>query len=100
MLREGEPGDRYYVIVEGKLAIEREGRQLGVRCRGDGVGEIALLRAIPRTATVTAAAPVTLYALDREPFLAAVTGHQQTSNRAITVTEERLRDEDPRRGER
>lgn len=100
LMREGEPGDRYFAIAEGSLAIERGGLDLGVRRRGDGVGEIALLRAIPRTATVVAASPVTLYALDREPFLAAISGHRQTSSNASMVTEERLRDKDPRRGDR
>jgi CRP-like cAMP-binding protein len=100
LIREGEIGDRYYAIADGGLTIQRGGRDLGVRRRGDGVGEIALLRSMPRTATVTAATPATVYALNRDPFLAAVTGHRQTSTTADMVTEERLGDADPRRDDR
>jgi MFS family permease len=100
LMREGEVGDRYYAIAEGELTIERDGRDLGVRRRGDGVGEIALLRSMPRTATVTTATPATLYELNRDPFLVAVTGHRQTSTTADMVTRERLGDEDPRRDDR
>jgi MFS family permease len=100
LIREGEIGARYYAIADGELTIQRGGRDLGVRRRGDGVGEIALLRSMPRTATVTAATPATVYALNRDPFLAAVTGHRQTSTTADMVTEERLGDADPRRDDR
>ena len=61
------------------------------RCgRGEGVGEIALLRAIPRTATVAAHTDATVYKLAREPFLTAVLGHAATQRQALDVTEARL----------
>ena len=76
IIREGEPGDRFYVLAGGSLRIEREGRHLrDVDAVGDGVGEIALLRGVPRTATVIATTDASLLAIDRVPFLAAVTGH-------------------------
>jgi CRP-like cAMP-binding protein len=68
LIRQGEPGDAYYAIAAGELDVLRDGRSL-LRCgRGEGVGEIALLRAIPRTATVIAHTAATVYELDREPF--------------------------------
>lgn len=95
LMSEGETGDYYYVIGSGEVHVEREGRSLGHRVRGDGVGEVALLRDVPRTATVTAATPVTAYVLDRESFLTAVTGHDMARDTAHVIVEERLRDEDP-----
>jgi CRP-like cAMP-binding protein len=49
---------------------------------------VRLLRAIPRTATVTASADVTVYELSREPFLAAVLGHAATERQAIRAAGE------------
>ena len=95
LISEGEIGDSYFAISTGEFAITRAGRDLGRRGRGDGVGEIALLRDIPRTATVTAAADGIVYELPREPFLTTVTGHEPTQDTADAIVEQRLRDEDP-----
>ena len=70
IVREGEPGDRFYVIESGEVEIL--GRTFGP---GEAFGEIALLRDIPRTATATATTDVTLVALARDVFVPAVTGH-------------------------
>jgi CRP-like cAMP-binding protein len=57
---------------------------------GDSFGEIALLRDVPRTATVRARGPIALYALEREDFLAAVTGHTPSRRAAETIVASRL----------
>lgn len=76
VIHEGDPGDRFYVLASGALDVARAGRPLrSMTAPGDGFGEIALLRGVPRTATVTTTAATTLLAIDRAPFLAAVTGH-------------------------
>lgn len=90
IVREGEAGDRYYVIAEGE--VEVAGKRLG---RGSGFGEIALLRDVPRTATVTAATDVKLLALEREEFVAAVTGHEPALATADEVIAARLGAFDP-----
>jgi CRP-like cAMP-binding protein len=54
------------------------------------VGEIALLRTMPRTATVTAHTAATVYALNREPFLTAVCGHAATQRQADRIADARL----------
>ncbi|MDQ2910868.1 MAG: MFS transporter [Actinomycetota bacterium] len=89
VVRAGEPGDRFYVVAEGELEIAANGlrRQAGP---GDFFGEIALLRDVPRTATVRATRPSELYALGRDDFLAAVTGHSAVRAAGEAVVEERL----------
>jgi CRP-like cAMP-binding protein len=84
-VREGEVGDRFYVIRSGTVPIL--GRTFGP---GAGFGEIALLRDVPRTATASAVTDVELVALEREPFVAAVTGHAPSAAAADTVVAARL----------
>jgi len=90
LIRQGDPGDTYYAIVAGELDVRQDGH-LVHRCgRGEGVGEIALLRAIPRSATVVAHTAATVYALDREPFLTAVLGHAPTQRQADRIVDAML----------
>jgi MFS family permease len=85
ILRRGDPGDRFYVIAEGEVEIEdaRHGP-------GGFFGEIALLRDVPRTASVQALTDVRLLTLDRDEFLAAVTGHEPSAAAAEAVVTARL----------
>ena len=90
LIRQGDPGDAYYAIAAGELDARQDGHFLR-RCeRGEGVGEIALLRAIPRTATVTAHSAATVYELNRELFLTAVLGHAPTQRQADRIADARL----------
>ncbi len=75
VIKEGERGDCYYAIAEGKLAVSRESQFLQMVSRGEGFGEIALIRDVPRQATVTASTDASLYTLGRELFVQAVTGN-------------------------
>jgi MFS family permease len=92
VVREGDAGDRFYVIVEGEVEVSVEGKSIATQGPGGYFGEIALLKDVPRTATVTAKTPVVLYALDREDFLATVTGHAPSAKAAETVVSSRLSD--------
>jgi MFS family permease len=89
VIRTGEHGDRFYMVADGTLEVSN-----GVHAtahRGDFFGELALLRDIPRTATVIATTRSRLYALEREDFLAAVTGHSAVRAAGEAVVEQRLR---------
>ncbi len=88
LMREGEPGDHYYAIAEGSVEVTQHDRFIRTLGRADGLGEIALLRSVPRTATAVASSPVTAYRLDRESFLTAVTGHSPTLESAHRVVHE------------
>ncbi len=90
LIRQGEEGDAYYAVASGQLDVLQDGHFVRRCGRGEGVGEIALLRAIPRTATVTAHADATVYKLAREPFLTAVLGHAATQREANNIAEARL----------
>jgi len=90
VVREGEPGDRFYVVAEGELDVHCAGRELRRLERGDGFGEIALLREVPRTATVTARTDARLYALGKASFLASVGSHPRATSEAERLVHERL----------
>ena len=89
VIRAGERGDSFYIVEAGELEITAEGLRTIVD-DGGYFGEIALLRDVPRTATVTALADSHLYVLHRDDFLAAVTGHEAARAAGHVVVEERL----------
>lgn len=92
ILVEGDAGDRFYVVSDGSVSIISGGRQVATTGVGGYFGEIALLRDVPRTATVRADGDVTLYALDREAFLEVVTGTSTVQEIADVEADRRLRD--------
>jgi hypothetical protein len=90
VIAEGETGQLYYVVREGDLDVSIEGLPLRRLSAGSGFGEIALLRSVPRTATVVAVTDAKLYSLDREHFLEAVNGSQGSREAAELVVDSRL----------
>jgi MFS family permease len=89
VIRAGDAGDRFYIVDKGELDIDAGGLHV-IAQHADYFGEIALLRDVPRTATVTAAADSELYALERGDFLAAVTGHSAAHAAGQEVARARL----------
>jgi MFS family permease len=89
VIRAGEAGDKFYIVGDGELDIDAGGRHSTAH-RADYFGEIALLRDVARTASVTAKVDCHLYALQRDDFLAAVTGHSLARAAGQAVVEARL----------
>ena len=90
IVREGEPGECFYVVAEGELGVSVGGASVATLARGECFGEIALLRDVPRTATVTAETSVRLDVLDKDVFLAAVCGFAPSERAADELVQARL----------
>jgi hypothetical protein len=90
IVTEGEPSDRFLVIVRGSVEVTQDGRHLRVEGPGEFFGEIGLLRDVPRTATVTALEDTDLVSLTREDFLGAVHGTDASMAAAYDIVTSRL----------
>ncbi|HWF73382.1 MAG TPA: cyclic nucleotide-binding domain-containing protein [Solirubrobacteraceae bacterium] len=89
LIREGQFGDSYYAIVDGTLEVSRRSVPVATVGRGEGVGEVALLAGVPRTATVTAKTPAQLLAIDSESFIEVITQHPASARIAGDLVRER-----------
>jgi MFS family permease len=90
VVKQGETGDRFYVVAAGELGVIVDRAEVTTLHDGDYFGEIALLRDVPRTATVRAHRDSTLLALDRDDFLTAVNGYAPSLSSAEAVVGLRL----------
>jgi predicted MFS family arabinose efflux permease len=90
IVRQGDPGDLFYVVESGRVQVEIDGERVNDLWPGEAFGEIALLRDVPRTATITAVEDTDLLALERDEFIAAVTGHAPSREAADALVGARL----------
>jgi MFS family permease len=90
VFREGELGDRFYIVADGEVEIVQNGKVVNLEGPGEFFGEISLLRDVPRTATVRAKTEVELRALERDEFIGSVTGHAASAEAADSVVATRL----------
>ena len=93
VIRVGEVGDRFYIVGTGALTIDAGSRSVSAG-PGDAFGEIALLRDVPRTATVRANTDARLFALERDDFLTVVTGNALARSEADAVATARLAEDE------
>ena len=92
VIQQGDRGDAFYVVDTGSLTVDVDGVRRGTTLEhGDGFGEIALLQDVPRTATITAVDEVGLLRIERDDFLAAITGSPDGRLIADEVTQAHLR---------
>ena len=90
VVEQGDLGDSFYVITLGEAEAIGDGRVIRTMGPGDGFGEIALIRQCPRTATVLARTDLTLYRLDRGPFLATIGDYASSTTSADELVDDRL----------
>lgn len=90
IVRQGEPGEHFYLVVEGRLAVDVDGQHVRDLGPSASFGEIALLRNVPRTATVRAVDESELVALERRAFLEAVTGQPASLGAAEEIVRHHL----------
>ncbi len=90
VITQGDVGDSYYILASGAADVLIDGEKVNAVAPGEGFGEIALLRDVPRTATVRTTEPSGVFALDRETFLGAVSSSRRSFAAADEVVNRRL----------
>ena len=90
LIHEGDSGDRYYMIERGRVEVSQGGRPMREQGPGDSFGEIALLRDMPRTASVRALEPVEALTLSRDDFLGTLCGQTASRRVADAIVMERM----------
>jgi CRP/FNR family transcriptional regulator, cyclic AMP receptor protein len=91
IVREGDPGDAFYVITSGNAVVTQDGSQLRELGEGDFVGEISLIDGQPRTATITATDEVSTLTLGRDQFQRLIDEHPSVRLELLMALTERLR---------
>ena len=90
IITEGQVSDRFFIIQSGTVVVSHGDQVIRHEEAGDFFGEIGLLRDVPRTATITADSDTVLLALDRDDFLAAVTGQDDARMAAESIVTRRI----------
>jgi CRP/FNR family transcriptional regulator, cyclic AMP receptor protein len=92
LTREGDTGQEFFVLVEGRVEVKAKGKSLGDRGDGDFIGEIALLEDTKRTATVTATTPLRLFVLTRQDFRRLVDQNPDVERKVLQTLARRIVD--------
>jgi CRP-like cAMP-binding protein len=87
---EGDIGQEFFVLVEGKTDVTSKGKRVATRGDGDFVGEIALLEDTKRTATVTAKTPLRLFVLTRQDFRRLVDENRSIERKVMQALAHRV----------
>ena len=90
VIREGRPGTEFFVLIEGTVAVSRDGKTLNELTAGDWVGEIALVSNVPRIATVVTTSPVRALVLTRGGFSQLIASNPSIAAKVLAVLAERV----------
>jgi CRP-like cAMP-binding protein len=90
VIREGEFGSEFFILLEGTVSISRDGEKLGDLTAGEWVGEIALVENVPRTATVVTTSRVAALVLTRGGFSRLVDDNPSIAGKVMAQVGERV----------
>ena len=90
LTREGQQGHEFFVLVDGSATVVRNGRKVATMGPGSFFGEIALIRRVPRTATVTATAPVRALVIEARAFRGLIERTPSISLKVLEALAERM----------
>jgi CRP-like cAMP-binding protein len=95
LTREGARGGEFFIVLEGSILIQRDGKELNRLGPGDFLGEIALIDQGPRTATATAVGPARLMVLTSAAFASMLGQNPGVESKILRVLARRVRDLQP-----
>jgi CRP-like cAMP-binding protein len=90
LAREGRSGSEFFVIIDGEVAVTKDGNEIRRQGPGDFFGEIALIEDRPRTATVTAVTPLRFFVLTRQSFRSLLAHQPELEQKVNAALQERL----------
>ena len=99
LAREGDAGREFYVIVAGSASVEHAGEPIAILQPGDFFGEMALIDGKPRSATVVATSPMTLFVFDPREFFSMLDSFPPVSRKVLSTIAGRIREAQDHRSE-
>jgi CRP-like cAMP-binding protein len=90
LTRQGQSGSEFFVIIEGEVAVTKDGNEVRRQGPGEFFGEIALIEDRPRTATVTAVTPLRFFVLTRQSFRSLLAHQPELEQKVNAALQERL----------
>jgi len=90
LTKEGASGREFFVILEGRAEVRRNGQMISTLCNGDFFGEIALVTDVPRTATVTAATPIRALVVPTREFRQLLRTSPDIQGKVLQAVAERV----------
>jgi CRP-like cAMP-binding protein len=94
VIKEGTPGEEFWLVIEGNLVVERGGTTVATLGPGDWFGELSVIDAGPRDATITSTTPVELMVIGRRQFWGALQGSPTLMKKVIIGLARRLHEMD------
>lgn len=90
LTRQGQSGSEFFVIIDGEVAVTKDGNEIRRQGPGEFFGEIALVEDRPRTATVTAVTPLRFFVLTRQSFRSLLAQQPELEQKVNAALQERL----------